>query len=190
MYKLVFCPLIPCLKRGDGIGPKVLNVTEFTEIIRDARLDSEGTWGLEANDDLQEILSSGLGLRTVDQNDYLIRPRKGRVGYYLKREFALPVFDCQISVVTKQNYVVEHDLLDAEHNLAHEWLAGATHVVRQIDIRTEIEAKNKDVARSVHDFVYGLATLDEARRQEPVGPFCDEAKKVNEFWRDHMVVAD
>ena len=101
------------------VGSKILNPEEFrkrlvTEIIRhDHKSDSApGQHVVTLSYETIEAsgIVCGIGLRTNNLNDYIIRSWRGQVGLYLKRECAVPVEMCRVIVYTKEAMIADPDV--------------------------------------------------------------------------------
>lgn len=76
-----------------------------------------------------EFVSAGVGHRTSDPNDYVLRNHRGRVGAYLKRERAAKPTSVAAIVYTMDAYLNDPEVRfnDAEYSRAHN--SGATHAL-------------------------------------------------------------
>lgn len=73
------------------------------------------------------FVSAGVGRRSSDPRDYVLREHRGKVGAYLRREHALPAESCSVVVYTHGAYLLDPDVTVAE--AARVSAAGATHVL-------------------------------------------------------------
>ena len=73
------------------------------------------------------FVSAGVGPRSKDPKDYVLREHRGVVSAYLKREFAAPVSGCALVVYTRDAYFRDPDVTPAE--AARIDASGATHVI-------------------------------------------------------------
>lgn len=71
------------------------------------------------------FVSAGVGPRSKDSKDYVLREHRGIVSAYLKREFAAPVTGCALVVYTREAYVRDPDVTPEE--VAR--LGLATHII-------------------------------------------------------------
>jgi hypothetical protein len=71
------------------------------------------------------FVSAGVGPRSTNPKDYVLREHRGIVSAYLKREFAAPVTGCALVVYTREAYVRDPDVTPEEA----ERLGEATHVM-------------------------------------------------------------
>lgn len=96
-------------------------------------------------------ISCGVGRRTDNPNDYVLREWRGSVGCYLKRDEALPIDFCAVIVYTMEAY--ENDPESEVFELDDLRAQGATHVL------VALLASNNEVpnARSARALVAGIA---------------------------------
>lgn len=59
-------------------------------------------------------VSCGVGVKTVNAKDYVLREHRGHVSAYLKRKFACDVDSLAAVVYTKQAYLIDPDVIDDE----------------------------------------------------------------------------
>ena len=71
---------------------------------------SEGQHMVALPEDSLELLSCGVGERTDNPDDYVIRTHRGRVELYLKREKALPCASANVIVYTKSAVLADPQL--------------------------------------------------------------------------------
>lgn len=75
--------------------------------------------------ELVPFVSAGVGPRSRDPKDYVLREHRGIVSAYLKREFAATVTGCALVVYTREAYVRDPDVTKEETARTE----GATHVI-------------------------------------------------------------
>jgi hypothetical protein len=118
--------------RSEAIGSKIVNDEVFCDIVCKAieafdfaacRVPGQGFIHLpkEAN----ASVSAGVGLRSTDPKDFVLREHRGIVTPYLKREFAAPVTGVALVVYTREAYTRDPDVTSDE--VAR--LGDATHVI-------------------------------------------------------------
>lgn len=199
MYRLAFCPQIRSLHYFDGvIGAKVLNPSDFKAIVaarvpgflENTEPDEDGEWSIELKADVLPLLSSGMGRRSKDPEHYVVRKLHGRVGLYLKREFALTPERCDVGVVTKERYISEYREFEEQGGLTDAQLENVTHVVLSVRIHA-----GPDTVRTTkpHDFIAKLShAVGEPGKQEKlsVTGLCNEAWNIDNYWRTFSEVAD
>ena len=88
--------------------------------------------------ELAPFVSAGVGPRSKNPKDYVLREHRGIVGAYLKREFAAPVTGCALVVYTKEAYLRDPDVTLEESTRIE--ACGATHVIVAVLAFTSPEA--------------------------------------------------
>lgn len=200
MYRLAFCSQIRSLHYYDGvIGAKVLNPSDFKAIVaarvpgflENTKPDEDGEWSIDLKADVLPLLSSGMGRRSNDLEDYVVRKFRGRVGLYLKREFAMAPRRCEVGVVTKETYVTEHRYHMQQDGLTDAELENVTHVVVSVRIFA-----GPDTARTPtkpHSFIAKLSNaVGKPDKQDALSviDLCNEAWNIDNYWRTFCEVAD
>jgi len=94
------------------------------------------------------FVSAGVGPRSKNPRDYVLRKHRGVVSAYLKREFAAPVTGCALVVYTKEAYVRDPDVTPEE--VAR--IGDATHVLVAV-----LAAAGPESPLSPYRFVWNLA---------------------------------
>ena len=199
MYRLVFSPNIRCLSYFNGVvGPKVLDIAEFKSIatatvlgfLENTPPDEDGEWTVVLKSSkVLPFLSSGIGRKNRNHEDYVVRKHAGRVGIYLKREFALPPERCEVLVVTKERYLADHQEHEP-HGFTDAELADVTHVVVGIRIHAGPDTDRHATAGNFVTRLAGLAGNVERQAKHSVTTICNEAWGINNYWRDFAEVAD
>lgn len=192
-FRLAFCPTIPCLKQDDVFGPKIWNPNYFyqlvnqpiAEMVLKTTDDAVNLWDINLlNAAVKAAATSGIGQRTSLKKDFVMRVKNNRVGVYLKRERALPVTSCVVTFVTveryRRDYLKPGSLTEAE-------LAMVTHVVVVVHLRSTPEASPM---RTPHEFIVMMVDTQKSDRYRLVDWMYEEAKRVNDFWREYVEVAD
>lgn len=115
------------------IGSKITNLPRFFEAAEKAinaydfagaRVPGQGFIQLP---DAVPFVSAGVGPRSKNPEDYVLRVHRGIVREYLKREFAAQVTGCALVVYTKEAYLRDPDVT-AEETARIERAEG-THVL-------------------------------------------------------------
>lgn len=75
------------------------------------------------------LVSAGVGHRTANPEDYVLRVHRGRVSEFLKREKAAAVEGCAVVVYTAEAYLSDPDVAGDEAEVERVKAAGATHVL-------------------------------------------------------------
>lgn len=199
MYRLAFCPNIRSLCYFDGvIGAKVLNPSDFKAAVtarvpgflENTEPDEDGEWSVELKADVLPLLSSGVGRRSKDPEHYVVRKLHGRVGLYLKREFAMAPERCEVSVVTKEQYIKEYREFEEQGGLTDAELEDVTHVVYYVRIHA---GPNTERQTDPRNFVTRLARAagdGDNQAKFSVTGLCNEAWNIDNYWRTFSEVAD
>ncbi|MGW8177514.1 MAG: hypothetical protein ACWGQW_01790 [bacterium] len=116
------------------IGTKVTDPKKFWAIVlkelaaHDKGSDREpGQHFIMLSGTPSEFLSSGVGRRTANPDDYVLRLHRGQVKAYLRREFAAPLEGAAVVIYTIEAYANDPQV---DHNeLAKLQEAGCTHVL-------------------------------------------------------------
>lgn len=129
--KLVTANIVTCLDEG-AIGTKVTSHRRFWETA-DAAVASfdfgvMGQGFIPCND-LVPVLSAGVGKRSENPADYVLRFYRGRVEMFLKREFAAPCEGAALIVYTRAAYLADPDVRKDEAEKARIEASDATHVL-------------------------------------------------------------
>jgi len=115
------------------IGSKVIDQPEFAVVMAravaaydfsQARIPGQGFIMIP---EAVPFVSAGVGPRSKNPNDYVLREHRGIVSAYLKREFAAQVSGCAIVIYTKDAYLRDPDVTSAEAERIN--TNGATHVL-------------------------------------------------------------
>jgi hypothetical protein len=115
----------------NAIGSRIENDAGFTEAALKAieAYDFTGTrvrgQGFIECPDATPFVSAGVGPRSKNPEDYVLRVHRGIVGAYLQRKFAAPVTGCALVVYTREAYMKDPDVTPEEVVR----LGDATHVI-------------------------------------------------------------
>lgn len=132
MTKLIAANIVTCFD-ASSIGTKVLDRERF-EVVAKAAIS---THDFDADDvpgqgfiqcpDAVPFVSAGVGKRTENPSDYVLRLYRGVVEVFLRREHAASVEGCALVVYTKEAYLADPDVAGDEVEL--ERVKDATHVL-------------------------------------------------------------
>jgi hypothetical protein len=110
--KIGLSSIVTCFEPGT-IGTKVINKDKFIFYLEVA-IQSHELNEPEANgqydcirlrDEVNEFVSCGVGLRSTDTDDHVLRSYRGRVNSYLKRSKAVQTDKTEVTVYTRQAYL-------------------------------------------------------------------------------------
>lgn len=134
MTKIAFANICSA-NASETIGSKITNDAGFTTLALKAieAYDFSGGnvrvpgQGFILCPELVPFVSAGVGPRSKNPADYVLREHRGIVGAYLKREFAAPVTGCALVVYTLEAYVRDPDVPSEEGKALT--AAGITHII-------------------------------------------------------------
>lgn len=75
------------------------------------------------------FVSAGVGKRTKNPEDYVLKEYRGNVETFLRREHAAPVEGCALVVYTASAYLADPDVVNEPEEAARIVESGATHVL-------------------------------------------------------------
>lgn len=173
------------------IGTKVINKTEFLihlSCILDRCGDSVIQLG-QKNVALTETeirhISSGIGKRTDNPDDYILRSHRGRVQTFLKREKAAPVIGASIIVYSEEEYLKDPEVIGTpEYDRIR--AIGCDYVIVAVLSRSG----NADPSLSAFRFVSNLAGNNNGTLKWTIEEVRKMAKEVLEYEDEWSVVAD
>jgi hypothetical protein len=116
-----------------AIGSRVTNIAKFYEVMEaavaahDFTKDRVPGQGFIVVPEAVAYVSAGVGPRSKNPQDYVLREHRGVVGAYLKREFAAQVTGCALVIYTKEAYLKDPDVTAEEAEVIQ--LTEATHVL-------------------------------------------------------------
>ena len=118
-----------------AIGSKVVKLKEFHDVMYaavaaydfdKARVRGQGFILVP---EAVPFVSAGVGPRSKNPEDYVLREHRGIVGPYLKREFAAPATGCALVVYTREAYLADPDVDHASKEAARIAMLAPTHVL-------------------------------------------------------------
>jgi hypothetical protein len=130
VLKIVFSDICS-VGSSEAIGSRITNDAGFIDAavkaieaydFSSARVPGQGFIQLP---EAVPFVSAGVGPRSRNPKDYVLREHRGIVSAYLKREFAAPVTGCALVVYTHEAYVKDPDVTAAERARTE----GASHVI-------------------------------------------------------------
>lgn len=109
--KIGISHIVQCFEETDVVGTKVLDRDKFMEVLGKALAEhnpkndtQEGQHNVELTDDAIPLVSCGVGLRTLNPDDYIVRPWRGTLQTFLTRERAADVTGVRAIVYTREAY--------------------------------------------------------------------------------------
>lgn len=130
------------------------------------------------------FVGAGVGKRTKDPNDYVIRVHRGEVGLYLHRSFAAKnVDDVAVVVYTLDAYFKDPDLTDKE--IIRIGCTRPTHVIVAV-----LASSGEPSVLSPRRFVSNLAGGNRESLVWTADEIRNKAKEIKKFNSEWCVVAD
>ncbi len=134
MIKIAVSDICSALK-SEAIGTRVMDDAGFTKVamaaieaydFSKARVPGQG---FIVCPELVPFVSAGVGPRSTNPKDYVLREHRGIVGAYLKREFAAQATGCALVVYTKDAYLADPDVEHANKEAGRIASLDPTHVL-------------------------------------------------------------
>lgn len=172
------------------IGSKVINHLGFIQIVTEAIQNFDwdncrqpGQAYIKLPDDACACVSAGVGQRTHDPDDYVIRLHRNKVSLFLKRKFAAKVDNVAVVVYTTDAYLNDPDIDENEFRRIKE--DNFTHVLVAV-LASAGPPSPLTPNRFVHNLAGGnkealLWSADEIRKR---------AKEIKDYSINWCVVAD
>lgn len=130
------------------------------------------------------FVGAGVGKRTKDPNDYLIRIHRGEVGLYLHRSLAVKnVDDVAVVIYTFDAYLKDPDMTDEEYKRINS--LRPTHV-----IVTVLASSGEPSVLSPGRFVSNLAGGNREALVWTADEIRNRAKEIKQYHSEWCVVAD
>ncbi len=180
------------------IGSKVTNQRVFMDILKDRlenyeknnfdgdEIDVPGQYLITLPKYAYGCVSSGIGERTQNPEDYVLRRYREGVSIFLKRkEFGLPVESLRVVVYTKEAYLVDPDVEEIEESKIYK--SDCTHVLVAIlagSVKTELSP-----GRFVRNLAGGNLNCS-PEHGYTLERAIEDAKKIVNYSNEYMTVAD
>jgi len=175
------------------VGSKVGNPLMFREFVKasieqhDPSKDrAKGQHFISLSDSVIETsqITCGVGLNTIDPNDYVHRLHRGRVQSFLDRRHALPVDWCAVIVYDREAYLADPQMSEEERQRV---LGGnASHFL----VALLANAKDVPNAYGTYRLVSNLCGGNNAFKGMSLAEFKKEAQKSLDYQDKWCVVAD
>jgi hypothetical protein len=131
-------------------------------------------------------VSAGVGPRSTEPEDYVLREHRGQVTAYLKRTCAAKVESCKLVVYTREAYLRDPDIDAAEASRIDITVGGtATHVLVAV-----LAAAGPESPHSPYRFVWNLAGGNREAATWTTDEIRAKAKAVIEYDKSWAPVAD
>lgn len=172
------------------IGTKVLDRDKLFPIIANAmeRFDwttcrQPGQAYIPISKEACSFVSGGVGKRTQDPEDYVIRVHRSRVGMYLKRRHAASVDNVAVVVYSLAAYIQDPDCSEEERKRIMDM--NVTHVLVAV-----LASCGKPSTLTAHRFVWNLSGGNNEALAWSADEIRQKAKEILEFTSEWGVVAD
>jgi len=189
--RLIAANILPAFS-AETVGTKVLNRTEFESILSQAveahdfggeRVPGQAVVPLP--EAAYSLVSAGVGLRSVDPADYVIRVHRGKVGAYLRREKASAVETLACVVYTTEAYLADPDVVGDSNEIERIIASAASHVIVAV-----LAASGPRPPLTPGRFVHNLAGGNNEALQWTADEIREKARTINQYSNDWCVVAD
>ena len=178
------------------IGSRVLNSNMFCDALRralatyDTSKDRVSGQHYVVMHDVLDSVTCGIGLRTDNVNDYVVRKGRFGVDCYLKRKHALAVASLAVVVYTMEAYLndpdIQNDTIERDRMIAYA-KENITHVI--VAVLASPEGPGSPL--SPMTFAHNLAGGNhEAVREWSKDDILAKAKDVESYWTKYCLVAD
>lgn len=172
------------------IGTKVVDQDKFMEILQKCLEDhdpaqdrQEGQHFIPMPEEAHSTVSAGVGQRTDNLNDYVLRFYRGQVDAYLRREKAAEVESLAAIVYTIASYLADSDIGPEEAERIRK--SGATHVLVAV-LATAGPKAPLSPKRLIHNLAGGNREVAQWTAEE-IREKAAESKAYHDKW---CVVAD
>ena len=134
---------------------------------------------------LVHCVTSGVGVRTKNPNDYIPRLHRGQMELFLKRERAMPAENCTIIVYTRAAYLADPQVASNSEETAMIQTSNTTHVLVAV-----LADAGPHSTVSPHRFVQNLAGGNNQYKAWDAERIQLEASKVKAYHDLFCTVAD
>ena len=175
---------------GQSIGSKVINHFEFTCILTEAIKNFD--WGtcrqpgqayIKLPEHACKHVSAGVGKRTHNPNDYVIRLHRDKVSLFLKRDLAVGVDNVASVVYTVDAYINDPDITDSEMRRVKE--AGYTHMIVAV-----LASVGQHSPLTPNRFIHNLAGGNREALLWSADEIREKAKEIKSYSTEWCIVAD
>ena len=168
------------------IGTKVVNSSKFEEFLMEAiqkHDPSSRDKRISMPPEAFGTVSAGVGARSVNPDDYVLREYRGAVDAYLRRELASPVESLAVIAYTAEEYLADPDVRQDEVERIRK--SGATHVLVAI-----LASAGPKAPLSPKRLVHNLAGGNKETLQWNTEEIREKAVETKAYYDKWCVVAD
>lgn len=176
-----------------GVGTRVwVPQSRFFTLLRDAVQEHDfardphpGQGYIRLPDEACELVTAGVGRRSANPADYVLRCYRGRVDAYLKREFAAKAEHVAVIVYTREAYLADPDVRKDKVEWCLVRDMGYTHVI--VAVLAHVGPKSYVTP---YRFVANIADGNNAYYLKNAHEIFEEARDVITYDTDWCVVSD
>lgn len=140
---------------------------------------------VKLDDAAVKLVSGGVGKRTLNADDYVIREHRGQMSMYLKRGLEAPAETVHCVVYTKEAYLKDPDGTQAEFDRIEQATPGYTHVLVAV-----LASSGSKPALSPYRFVHNLAGGNNEALAWSADEIREKAKEILAYENNWITVAD
>jgi len=172
------------------IGSKVISKKRFMTDLQEeiAKIDFQscrvpGQAYVQLPERFCSFVSAGIGRRTSNPDDYVVRLYRDKIGLYLKRQFASEVDKVAIVIYTTEAYLNDPDVTETEA----QWVKdrGYTHMLVAI-----LASAGPPSPLTPYRFVHNLAGGNNEAKEWTADEIRAKAREIIEYSNEWCVVAD
>lgn len=186
--------IVTAFQKDGVIGARVVDCDRFMEGVRaavarhEAKADQRmsGEYFLPLRRDLFDTVTCGVGERSKNEDDYVVRIDQGQARAFLKRDFAAGVVGGLACVVyTRQAYLSNPEMEHKPEEATRISASDCTHVIVAVLARP-----NEEFPLPIWTLVHSLAGGNERAQFWLVNMIREKARKSWEYWSKWVMVAD
>lgn len=194
MKKIVFefASTLTAFRLIDTVGSKVVQPVNFCNALAGAAKKhdpskdrTEGQHFVQLPESAWSTVSAGVGHKSNNPDDYIVRMYRGQPTMFLRRKFAAPVEGLACVVYTRQAYLNDPDVLNEPQEIARIQASDCTRVIVAVLAFAGPKAPLTPY-RLVHNLAGGNNEVDAWTKDDIVA----KAKESLEYWNEWVVVAD
>lgn len=183
---------LTAFKSTGVIGSKVIDTDSFMAALTSA-VDSHDSSGDRAEgqhfvhlpESAWSSVSAGVGHKSKDPDDYVVRTHRGQPGMFLRRDKAAEVEGLACVVYTRDAYLNDPDIADEPEEEARIKASDCTHVIVAV-----LAFAGPKAALTPYRLVYNLAGGNNEVNDWDMFDVRTNAKETLEYWNTWAVVAD
>jgi hypothetical protein len=189
--KIINANIVTAFNEKD-IGTKVVNASGFRAHLADAvgscDFESQRVPGqafLTLPEAAYKTVSAGVGKRTLNEEDFVCRDYRGKVGAFLKRAHAAPVEGLAAVVYTTAAYLSDPDIAGDVEEVKRVEESGATHV-----LVAPLAFAGPKAPYPAWTLIHNLAGGNKEALEWSADEIRAKAAETEAYWSEWAVVAD